>query len=108
MSAARRRRASKGRRQKSGSDGGHARSQAPILKPPLRVLHLPLALALALVVLSLLPRVQDNLRLAWSFWGTAAALLIWQSALFVRLRGASARRALESAIRPQHYVQATI
>ena len=108
MSAARRRRASKGRRQKSGSDGGHARSQAPILKPPLRVLHLPLALALALVVLSLLPRVQDNLRLAWSFWGTAAALLIWQSALFVRLRGASARRALESAIQPQHYVQATI
>ena len=73
-----------------------------------RVLYLPLALTLGLLGLSLLPRVQGNLRLAWSFWGTAGALLVWQTALFLRLRGASAGRSLRNVLRPQHYVQAMV
>ena len=73
-----------------------------------QVLYLPLALTLGLLVLSLLPRVQGNLRLAWSFWGTAGALLIWQTVLFLRLRSASVGRSLQSVLRPQHYVQAMV
>ena len=73
-----------------------------------RVLYLPLALTLGLLGLSLLPRVQGNLRLAWSFWGTAGALLVWQTALFLRLRSASAGRSLRNVLRPQHYVQAMV
>jgi hypothetical protein len=108
MSSARRRRPAKGRGNTSGTNGGGAQDQARKLQRSLRVLYLPLALTLVLVLLSLLPRVQGNLRLAWSFWGTATALLAWQSALSLRLRGASAGRSLQSAIRPQHYVQAMI
>ena len=51
---------------------------------------------------------QVNLRLAWSFWGASGALLIWQTVLFLRLRGASVGRSLESVLRPQHYVQAMV
>lgn len=94
MSAARRRRSAKARA-----------TPTPTSR---RVLYLPLALTLGLLVLSLLPRVQGNLRLAWSFWGTAGALLIWQTALFLRLRSTSAGRSLQSVLRPQHYVQALV
>ena len=111
MSAARRQRAAKERRRGSRADQVVAGSQASTPKSSLsslKVLYLPLVLTLALVVLSLLPRVQGNLRLAWSFWGTAAGLLILQAALLVRLRRTSASRSLQSAIRPQHYIQAMI
>ena len=89
-------------------------AKAPVTPTPTptpttrRALYLPLALTLGLLTLSLLPRVQVNLRLAWSFWGASGALLIWQTVLFLRLRGASVGRSLESVLRPQHYVQAMV
>jgi hypothetical protein len=108
MSSARRQRTAQKRGEASATSRRRGQGQAGKLQPSLRAFYLPLALTLALVLLSLLPRVQDNLRLAWSFWGTAAALLVWQSALSLRLRSVSASRSLQSAIRPQHYVQAMI
>ena len=66
----------------------------------------PLALTLGLGLLSFVPRVQANTTLTRSFWAAAAALLIWQAALFLRLRRASAGRSFRLVLRPQHWLQA--
>lgn len=62
----------------------------------------------ALGMLSLMPRVQANPRLTWSFWGATGALLIWQGVLYARLKHAGAGRRLSTVLRPQHYLQASI
>jgi hypothetical protein len=72
------------------------------------VLYLPLALTGLLGLLSFMPRVQANPRLAWSFWGAIAALLVWQAVLALRLKGRGEGRRFESLLRPQHYIQACI
>ena len=69
---------------------------------------MPLALTLGLVLVSFVPRVQDNPNLTRSFWGAASVLLVWQVALFLRLQRASVGRSLRTEPRPQHYVQAMV
>ena len=69
---------------------------------------MPLALTLGLVLLSFVPRVYDNPVLTRSFWGAALALLVWQVALFLRLKRASVGRSFRTELRPQHYVQAVV
>ncbi len=88
----------------------HRRRDTPPVetRPSRRALIAPLALALGLGLLSLVPRVQDHLVLARSFWGAAAVLLLWQLALFLRLRETSESRSLRTALRPHHYLQATV
>ena len=66
----------------------------------------PLALTCGLVLLSFVPRVQDNPVLTRSFWGVAALLLVWQVVLFQRSK--SVGRSLRTELRPQHYVQALV
>ncbi len=115
MSSARRRRAQKGSRQKNQQQGRagssqrvaarHGRSRPP---SPLRVLWVPLALTLGLVLLSFVPRVSGNPILVRSFWGSAIVLLVWQVVLFLRLKGASEGRSFIVVLRPQHYVQAML
>jgi hypothetical protein len=73
-----------------------------------RVLLMPLALTLGLALLSFVPRVSANPILARSFLGASALLLVWQGALFLRLRGASEGRSFSTILRPQHYIQALI
>ena len=68
----------------------------------------PLALTLALLLVSLVPRVQANADLALAVQGAALALLAWQAVLFATLRRRGATRTLEPALRPQHYVQAAV
>ncbi len=70
----------------------------------------PLALTAGILLLSFVPRIQAQASpmLARSFWGAALALLLWQSALFLRARRASERPTLRVALRPQHYVQAAV
>jgi hypothetical protein len=75
---------------------------------PLGVFLLPLALTAGLVFLSFVPRVSGNPILTRSFWGAAAVLLVWQVALFLRLREKSEGRSLTSVLRPQHYLQALV
>ena len=105
MSALQRRRPQPGRHQPSRPGAGRdARVASPA--PTRRPFWVPLALTLGLFLVSFVPRVQQHPVLARSCWAAAAALLIWQIALFVRVRGAG--RAFQTMLRPQHYLQATV
>jgi hypothetical protein len=83
----------------------HPSTQAP--GTPLWLPLAPLSLTAALLLLSLLDRVQANAVLTRSVWSAAAVLLVWQAALRWRLTVAGSRRSLTlRRPRPQHYVQA--
>ncbi|MGD8601328.1 MAG: hypothetical protein PVF19_08285, partial [Gemmatimonadota bacterium] len=102
MSAARRRRSPAGAR--TASDATRAREH-----PTSRnVLYLPLALTGLLGLLSFMPRVQDNSRLTWSFWGAIAILLVWQALLYLRLKGEDEGRSFTTVLRKQHYIQGLV
>ncbi len=83
--------------------GGASRPQAGG-----RTFTVPLVLTLALLLVSFVPRAQANAVLAQSVQGAALALLAWQAVLFAWLRRRGAARMLETALRPQHYVQAAV
>ena len=70
--------------------------------------YAPLALTIGLLALSVTPRVSANGRMALAFWGAAAFLLAWQTLLFARLRPGGTPRRFDVALRPQHYVQASV
>ena len=115
MSSARRR-AHKGSRKKKrqvatdSSQRGPAPEGSPDsrIPSPRRVFLVPFALTLGLALMSFLPRVSGNPILARSIWGAAFVLLVWQVALFIRLKGASEGRSLTTVLRPQHYLQALV
>jgi hypothetical protein len=68
-----------------------------------------LVLTLALLAMSLLPRVQQNALLVRSFWGACALLLAFHGTLFLRERGRAVAHSLTFAPpRAQHYVQAMV
>ena len=91
------------------ADRGAVRATDPTQGLPSRqVFWVPLAMAFGLLLVSLLPRVQENAVLTWSFWGAGAGLLGWQALLFVRLEDAAASRTFEIVLRRQHYVQAML
>ena len=116
MSSARRRRGQQRSRHKEGLQGtdGSQRDRISDASPgsrtssPRRVFLVPLALTLGLALLSFVPRVASNPILARSFWGAAIVLLVWQVALFLRVKGASEGRSLSTVLRPQHYLQALV
>ena len=105
MSSAHRRRAQKERRERKQQVSVGTSAVEPSTH---RGFLLPMAMTVVLVVLSFVPRVQGNPILTWSFWGAAIVLLVWQIALFLRIRGGSAARSLRSELRPQHYLQALV
>ena len=72
------------------------------------VLGVPLGLIAALLLVSLVPRIQAHAILALSFQGAAGALLAWQAALFLLRRREHAWPAIDTVLRPQHYVQAAV
>ena len=61
-----------------------------------------------LLALSLTPRAQATSTLTWSFWAAAGLLLLWQAALFLRLKAAGEGRSFTTVLRPQHYIQAMV
>ncbi len=69
---------------------------------------MPLALTLGLLLVSFVPRIQENLVLTRSLWTAVVWLLVWQVALVVRLRGTTEGRAFYTILRPQHYLQASV
>ena len=73
---------------------------------PGRALPLPLLFILALAGMSLLPSISLNARLAWSFWGASAILLVWSGWLLATTSAHARTLALEFAARKQHYLQA--
>ncbi len=90
---------------KAPKPGTKPRSRARELR---RVFLTPLALTLGLLLLSFTPRVADNARLTFAFWGAVAVLLVWQGVLFARLSRAGASRGFQVVLRPQHYLQALV
>jgi hypothetical protein len=91
-----------------GSERGPVRDFSSSISSPSGVFLVPLVLTLGLALMSFLPRVAGNPILVRSFWGAAAVLLVWQVALFLRLRSASESRSFFIVLRPQHYLQATL
>lgn len=67
---------------------------------------LPLAFAAALLALSLIPPVQQNPNLLWSFVGAAGVLLAWTVVLYEKSRRSERTLRLEVAFRKHHWVQA--
>ncbi|HET9948179.1 MAG TPA: hypothetical protein VFQ22_04620 [Longimicrobiales bacterium] len=104
MSSRRRRKQPAGAASLARAEASTPRSAAPSLN----VLYLPLAATLGLGLVSFLPRVQSNPRLAGSFWGVTLALLAWHAVLTLRLRKQGVSRRFVPLLRPQHYIQACI
>ena len=69
-------------------------------------LFLPLGCAGALVALSLLPAVADQVSLRWTFLAAALVLGAWNGLLLARARRRRCLPAVAVAFRPQHYIQA--
>lgn len=65
----------------------------------------PLAFTAALLALTALPRLQTTPILAWSFWGAAGVLLLWQAWLALAGRPGRPPRIVIATPRAQHYVQ---
>ena len=107
MSAARRRRPQQRRQRGTSPEAQTAPRQAPP-PPPLRLFWVPLALTLGLLLVSFVPRIQENLVLTRSLWAAVVGLLVWQIALVVRLRGTTEGRSFHTILRPQHYLQASV
>ncbi|MCH7747934.1 MAG: RnfABCDGE type electron transport complex subunit D [Acidobacteria bacterium] len=107
MSAARRRRPQPRRQRGTGQGAQTARRQAPP-PSPLRLFWVPLALTLGLLLVSFVPRIQANVGLTRSLWAAVVGLLVWQVALFARLRGTAEDRSFHTILRPQHYLQASV
>ena len=110
MSAARRRRSRPPKRHapSPAGSGRTAVSAAAGTTSPIPVWAVPAGLTLALLAVSLAPRVQSNAVLAGSFQAAAAALAIWQAVLWLRLRAEPAGRSFQVVLRPQHYLQAAV
>src|SRR5687767_174599 len=109
MSSTQQRSPSKGRPQgPAGSPKAVTQVAAPAI-PGLRVLLLPLALTGVLASMSLLPRISSNPILERSFWGAAAAVLLFEALLFLRLKATSAGRILVfPPPKKQHWIQAIV
>ena len=103
MSPARRRSRPKDRR-----SGATRPGLPPAVTPSGLIFGIPLGLALALLLIPVVPRVQAHAVLAQSFWGAAAALLAWQAALFLLRRREDGWPVIDTVLRPQHYVQAAV
>ena len=85
---------------------GRAPAGPPV--PPasgLSGLAVTLALTTGLLAMSLLPRVRTTRGLTLAFWGTAAALLVWQGLLALRDRRSGLAGFVTVPPRPQHYIQ---
>lgn len=73
-----------------------------------RVLLVPLGLTFGLLLVSLVPRVQQAPILAQSVWAAVGGLAVWQGILFARFRRTGNIPTFHTLLRPQHYLQATL
>jgi len=73
---------------------------------PQQGLALPLLFTLALIAFGLLPSVQQNTSMWWSFLGAGAVLFAWNAVLFGSALRKGRTFTLEIALRKQHWVQA--
>jgi Flp pilus assembly protein TadD len=71
-----------------------------------KALAVPLAAAVILIALALVPGVRGNPTVVSSFAGAAAILIAWTAATFARAARSGRRLGIEVVLRPQHYLQA--
>ena len=71
-------------------------------------LRLPAFLIVGLAILALMPRIQTNDTLIWSFVAAAVFLGLWLTFLLSRGRADRDTYSFEIALRPQHYIQACV
>jgi len=71
-----------------------------------RALLLPLVFILGLAALSVLPPVQQNSRLLFSFRGAVGVLVVWYAVLMATAHRAKRPLAIEVVLKKQHYLQA--
>jgi hypothetical protein len=88
-----------------------ARPAVPAAATPaaasLNLFWVPLGLTTALLLVSFVPRIQQNPILIRSFWSACGVLFAWQAALFIQMRRTGTVPALPLLPpRPQHYIQA--
>ena len=107
MSAARRRRPHQ-RRQRGTRQGLQPALGSAPLPSSLRLFWVPLALTLGLLLVSFVPRIQENVVLARSLWAAVVGLLVWQVGLFGQLKGTAEGRSFHAILRPEHYLQASV
>ena len=108
MSAARRRRPRPPKRHAPSPTGPGPAAAPAGASSSFPVWAVPLGLTLALLAVSLAPRVQASTVLAGSFRAAAAALAAWQAVLYLRVRAEAAGRSFQIVLRPQHYLQAAV
>ena len=70
--------------------------------------RLPAFLIVGLAVLALMPRIQTNDTLIWSFVAAAVFLGLWLTFLLSRGQAERDTYSFEIALRPQHYIQACV
>ena len=70
--------------------------------------RLPAFLIVGLAALALMPRIQTNDTLIWSFVAAAVFLGLWLTFLLSRDRAERDTYSFEIALRPQHYIQACV
>ena len=70
--------------------------------------RLPAFLIVGLAALALMPRIQTNDTLIWSFVAAAVFLGLWLTFLLSRGRTERDTYSFEIALRPQHYIQACV
>ncbi|MBT3530982.1 MAG: hypothetical protein HOF74_11835 [Gammaproteobacteria bacterium] len=81
---------------------------AVALASPLSAFKFPFAIAIAILLVSLLPRVHSNSVVMYSFWGAAALLLAWQGYLAFLSQRTGEIHNFKVVLRPQHYIQAML
>ena len=70
--------------------------------------RLPVFLIVGLAALALMPRIQTNDTLIWSFVAAAVFLGLWLAFLLSRGQSERDTYSFEIALRPQHYIQACV
>ena len=78
-------------------------ARAPDKDSPTRLLYMPLALTVALLSFTLLPRIRSNSPLLESFVGVGGVLLAWW--IFLWSRASGRRFTVDIVLRPEHYMQ---
>jgi len=96
------------RRRGSRQSGAKPEAAEAARSPSRNVLYLPLAAAALLGLLSYMPRVQENARLTWSFWGAVVVLLVWLALLSLHLKRVGEGRSFTTVLRKQHWIQGLV
>ena len=104
------------RKSRSNNGQGMGASNKPgdietssVLLTAKQMLLVPAIFTFALFLVSLLPRIQSNNTLVFSYWGACAVLLLWSVLLYSKAITSGKRKGFVlTKPKPQHYIQAMV